>query len=148
MHHLDSSVASKVEIERKRENTKNKKTHQSRNNPLWLRIMGKQTSGRFHITSAGIQWYFQRKTTNSFFVFHRALCGPGRESAVQLFREDRKHCLPTRSQPKEQVMSLHKKTPLQLRKESSCYYEMEIICNTKLKVTCRHSLGIIDIGMT
>lgn len=32
--------------------------------------------------------------------------------------------------------------------ESSCYYEMEIICKEGLKVTCRHSLGIIDIGMT
>lgn len=36
----------------------------------------------------------------------------------------------------------------QLPKESSCYYEMEIICKEGLKVTCRHSLGIIDIGMT
>lgn len=38
--------------------------------------------------------------------------------------------------------------PYQLLKESSCYYEMEIICNARLKVTHRHSLGIIDIGMT
>lgn len=36
----------------------------------------------------------------------------------------------------------------QLPKESSCYYEMEIICKARLKVTCRHSLGVIDIGMT
>lgn len=36
----------------------------------------------------------------------------------------------------------------QLPKESSCCYEMEIICKEGLKVTCRHSLGIIDIGMT
>lgn len=36
----------------------------------------------------------------------------------------------------------------QLPKEFSCYYEMEIICKEGLKVTCRHSLGIIDIGMT
>lgn len=36
----------------------------------------------------------------------------------------------------------------QLPKESSCYYKMEIICKARLKVTCRHSLGIIDIGMT
>lgn len=36
----------------------------------------------------------------------------------------------------------------QLPKESSCYYEMEIICKARLKATRRHSLGIIDIGMT
>lgn len=36
----------------------------------------------------------------------------------------------------------------QLPKEYSCYYELEIISKERLKVTCRHSLGIIDIGMT